>query len=168
MKAYKPMLISQLLDNWHRMSKIDFGKRSKMKTYAFDFVLSDGDTVKEKSERLYEIVSIFCVRAGGEKMEVRAGKEIGRLLIVAADMNKEADFTPKYEEQGNGVIFVGQVKKDCQNGYCADFDLYMDLHQTKDEILVGDGTTVKVFNYPFAEENDGAVCGVDYDRVGLK
>lgn len=126
-----------------------------MKTYAYDFVFSEGDTVKEKSEHLYEMISTLCVRkTESGKVEVRAGREIGRLLIVAADMFRH--LTPKYEVQEDKSVFGGHIKRNCgSNGYCSDFDLYIGGQQTRDEILVRgieEDKVVKIFNYPFLDE----------------
>lgn len=124
--------------------------------YAWDFILSNGDTIKEKMFDLFSKVLTFCVRPIVNQIPVSVicSKEMCAALTVSA-VRGNIEFINKYEKLQNGSTWAGQVKKSCgKNGYCTDFDLYEDPKAVKDEIIVcfGDQTSIlKIFNYPFVE-----------------
>ena len=137
----------------------------KTNVYAWDFVLSGCDTLREIYRDLYDKISIFCLRkledADANLAIVSCCKDISSALSVCVEMAGkghlyEPRFVPKYEELEDGKVFCGQIKKECgNNGYCTDFNLYEDPQVARDEVIIRSGdkvTVIKIFNFPFVEE----------------
>ena len=138
-----------------------------MNTYAWDFAFSEGDSIKEKFDDLLNKISILCVRKLGSdtSVVVSACKEIAGILACSADMHggQGMDFMPKPSPDGFGegaYRLIGFVNNDCGgNGYHSSFSLYEDP-QAKNEVVVRIGEEkkiIKLFNYPFQEEQKEAV-----------
>lgn len=155
-------MVEYLIDNWSlTIAELNKQRRTwkefaEQKLYAWDFSLSDGDSIKDKTFDLFNKVSVLCVRSETNKIlaNISCNKELCAALTVSAVQNN-IEFIIKYEKLENARMWAGQVKRSCgNNGYCTDFDLYEDLQLTKDEIVIciGNQTSVlKVFNYPFVE-----------------
>ena len=120
-------------------------------TYAWDFVLAEGDTIKEKFENLYGHVRTFCLHSNESKKEVFVvtAKELGSLVVYV----KPDELTPKYEQLDNDIMFIAEVKRSCgDNGYNTNFQLFEDKKFAEDEVLICNGnevTVIKVFNLVF-------------------
>jgi hypothetical protein len=136
---------------------MNYNKESSTQNlYAWDFILSDGDTIKEKMFDLFSKVCNFCVRPVVNQIPVTVtcSKEMRVVLTVSA-VRGNIEFINKFQKLENGTIWAGQLKRSFgKNGYCTDFDLYEDPNAKKDEIIVcfGDQISIlKIFNYPFVE-----------------
>jgi hypothetical protein len=132
-----------------------------MNTYAWDYIFSDGDTIKEKFGRLYHNISGMCVRKLDAKMPaiVSCCREIsdGLACYASVDARDEKHFVPQYKKMDDGRILTAEIKNDCGgHGYHADFELYEDP-KLKNKILIKIGNCTKnieIFNYPFEEEQE--------------
>lgn len=140
----------------HHKQRRTWKELAAQKLYAWDFVFSNGDTIKDKMFDLFSKVSVLCVRSVANQIQtnVSCNKEMCAALTVSV-VRDNIEFINKYEKLENGRMWAGQIKKSCENnGYCTDFDLYEDPRMEKDEITIciGKQTNVlKIFNYPFVE-----------------
>src|SRR5574343_169843 len=85
--------------------------------YAWDFVFSEGDTIKDKYRNLVEILYTLCVRKDGEALVI-ANKELSSVIEVSYFEKEE--FIPEYKEL-DGMIYVGEIKKNCGDNYISGF-----------------------------------------------
>lgn len=153
---YKRTEVSAMWHGWKLCLENSKKHLASQKLHAWDFIFSNGDTIKDKMFDLFSKVSVLCVRSEVDKMptSVSCNKEMCAALTVSA-VRDNIEFINKYEKLENGLMWAGQIKKSCgSNGYCTDFDLYEDPQMEKDEIIIciGNQTSVlKIFNYPFTE-----------------
>ena len=120
-----------------------------MNTYVWDFVLSEGDTISEKFENLYENICTFCLhKTELNPAMVWVNKEIASTLITL-----HVSYKPIYETLDNEQVFLAEFTKNCgENGCCTDFNLYQDIQCPKDEIKIqqdNELTIIKINNFPF-------------------
>lgn len=153
---YKRTEVSAMWHGWKLCLENSKKYLTSKKLYAWDFILSNKVSIKDKMFDLFNQVSLLTVRSEVNKIlaNVICNKELCAALTVSA-VRDNIEFIIKYEKLENGRMWAGQIKKSCgNNGYCTDFDLYEDLQVEKDEIIicVGNQTSVlKIFNYPFVE-----------------
>src|SRR4051812_32397588 len=102
-------------------------------TYAWDFILCEGDTLREKYTNLYEIVRTRCLRQIAKNTKAFVVCEAS--LCIGLVTTLVEGFTPKYEKIGD-LTYVGDFSQTCGgNGYHTGFQLYED-NRLKDELLV--------------------------------
>lgn len=132
--------------------------------FAWDFILSDGDTIKEKSEGLLRTVAPwFLDKADSTKP---MGKLIGRrdftsVFEVSAIFFGESHDPEKFsfqfitetewqDEECKEVRKIGTIRRSCgANGYCTNFELYVD-DKMGDELLAihhSGHRVLKIFNW---------------------
>lgn len=118
-------------------------------TYAWDFIFSGGDAIKEKYQCLHDIVSTSCLRENDSKEValVVASKSNSSFLLVF----HEFDEVTYKDEKRDDITFVGEFRRSCgSNGYKTDFHFYQDDKIGDDEIIVVKGnkvSVVKLFNH---------------------
>jgi hypothetical protein len=129
-------------------------KEAQNGIHAWDFCFSEGDTIKEKYESLYEMVRTLALhKNGAEAALVFSKKPAVSALTVSADFHSETEFVPHYKDVAEGVRYIALVERSCgNNGYNTGFKLYEDEAFPEDEVLVVNGDDkklVKLFNYVF-------------------
>lgn len=134
----------------YRHADVEDLKQKVKMTFAWDFIFSEGDTIKDKYQRLYSIVSTSCVRKN-ESTEIALviGSKIASSFIAVC--HDDTRMIPKYEERDD-IIYVGDFYRDCGgNGYNTNFHLYQDDKLSDEEIIVALGdkvSLIKLFNCP--------------------
>lgn len=117
-------------------------------TYAWDFVLAEGDTIKEKYSLLANAIRTMTVRKSGKNAYVVAGKGVCSAIVVSIDLND--GFKPVYQKKGE-YLHVSDYDRVLGAGLISGYQLY-ESDELKDEIFVfyGGGdeevNLIKVFN----------------------
>lgn len=122
-----------------------------MTTYAWDWILSEGDTITEKFEGLIKHIRFACFRSiAKEEVPVVTGSgEIGSMLCLTRPL------VPYYDANPEGAEYLGRAGSTSKNPAFVDsFDIYRDSSVPRDEIRIEAGEnscTFKIFNYPFQD-----------------
>jgi len=150
-----------------KMSMLGIEEISKIpvtSTYAWDGVFCGGDTISEKYETLFDMITTLCVRKIQESIDlavVITPRMIGGSLSVSkksfanADKKPQVEYIPAYEKTISGM-YIGEFKKNCgNNGYHTGFHLFEKYDLPKDEILIcvkGEINKIKLFNNFMGDE----------------
>jgi hypothetical protein len=122
-------------------------QKNENRIYAWDFILSGGDTIKEKYDDLYEKIKCLCFKRKGvtKRFVVKCDKQLASIFAI------RTDFCPlSSEEFKENPNFMGTLTQDYDNGYEASFELHQDETCGDDILICGPDETsiVKVFNFP--------------------
>jgi len=127
-------------------------QKAKM-TFAWDFLFcGGGDSIKERLQKLYEIVSTNCLR---RNESAKTALVIANTGIAGAieTSHGSGECKLKYEDL-DGIAYVGEFLRSCGgNGYHTSFHLYRD-NSLNAEVVVANGddvSVVKLFNCPLCE-----------------
>lgn len=137
------------MNELHNHADVEDLKQKIKMTHAWDFILCDADTIKERYQKLYDIISTKCVRENDSDKTalVIASDAVSGFIMVCHDHRNLT-----YEnENRDDIVFIGDFRRSCgNNGYCTDFHLYRD-DKLCDEIVVAVGnevSVIKLFNSP--------------------
>lgn len=114
-------------------------------TYAWDFILAGGDTIREKYDLLWDAIKMCSWE---KNMALITNKNL------AAIFETRKDFIPAYKDISCNLTFCGEIAERKCNVYKFD---KCDLN----EILVINGTKInliKIFNNPFEWEDDDNIA----------
>ena len=139
------------------MTKKQTGNKTmtKKNTYAWDWILAEGDTVKEKGELLLKSVLMLCYfDEDAEPVTIHATPELGAILSVCAGGLPRTKFEPDYKEVRHGKIRAGTICRNLGKGYEAKYALYESESYPKYRVTVKAGRrskTLLLFNCPLED-----------------
>lgn len=122
--------------------------------YAWDFAHAEGDTIREKYLKLYELIDISCcVRSGKDDSPyIITNKELASVFVVLETLKlhkKKIVFEPKYEKLDNDILYHGRIYTENSN-IKSGFEIYEDPNAPHDKILICTEKGISllyIFNY---------------------
>lgn len=136
------------MNELHTYIDVENLKQKVKMTYAFDFILCDGDTIRDKYNKLNESLYTLCSTDNNtETAIVLVNEVIAGFIFLCHDDNTWIIKNQKC----NDVNYFGDFRRKInENDYQIVFRLYYVENLREDEIIVAVGDKVsmlKLFNY---------------------